>query len=233
MGEHGRHDRPRVAVETRPTSAKGTGSLRLKVLDSPLAAVEAALDGGIGVRCAERPTTFDSRQLSRIKLMSRPASGPAQPQGGTPSEPIVFRDATKSASRKVNELREQPHHPTTPNAESGAERDRAHGDGCDGRMLCYGGPRLGVDLDAVQSVANSVVPTAYRLSGSVTASHHLVPVMSLSRSNITDVIRQPSLLRTSSTTAPARARASVAWITLNAMSDVTTTDGRFASMPSC
>jgi hypothetical protein len=91
-----------------PDSAKGTGSLRLKVLGSPLAAVEAALDGGIGVRCAERPTTFDDRQLSRIKLMSRPASDPAQPQGGTPSEPIVSRDATKSGSRKVNELREQP-----------------------------------------------------------------------------------------------------------------------------
>ena len=99
---------PRVAVETRPASAKGTGSLRLKVPGSPLAAVEAALDGGIGVRCAKRPTTFDGRQLSRIKLMSRPASGPAQPQGGTTSEPIVSRDATKSASRKVNELREQP-----------------------------------------------------------------------------------------------------------------------------
>jgi len=52
---------PRVAVETRPASAKGTGSLRLKVPGSPLAAVEAALDGGIGVRCAERPTTFDGR----------------------------------------------------------------------------------------------------------------------------------------------------------------------------
>jgi hypothetical protein len=70
---------PGVAVETRPTSAKGTGSLRLKVLGSPLAAVEAALDGGLGVRCAERPATFDGRQLSRIKLMSGPASGPAQP----------------------------------------------------------------------------------------------------------------------------------------------------------
>jgi hypothetical protein len=70
---------PGVTVETRPTSAKGTGSLRLKVLGSPLAAGEAALDGGIGVRCAERPITFDGRQLSRIKLMSRPANGPAQP----------------------------------------------------------------------------------------------------------------------------------------------------------
>ena len=61
-------------METRPTSAKGTGSLRLKVLGSPLAAMEAALDGGIGVLFAERPTTFDGRQLSRIKLMSRPAT---------------------------------------------------------------------------------------------------------------------------------------------------------------
>ena len=79
LGEHGRHDRPEVAVETRSTSAKGTGSLRLKVFGSPLAAVEAALDGSIDIRCAERPTTFDVRQLSRIKLMSRPANGPAQP----------------------------------------------------------------------------------------------------------------------------------------------------------
>jgi hypothetical protein len=78
------------------------------VLGSPLAAVEAALDAGIGVRFAEHPTTFDGRQLSRIKLMSRPASGPAQRQGGTPSEPIVSLDTTKSASRKVNELSEQP-----------------------------------------------------------------------------------------------------------------------------
>jgi hypothetical protein len=31
------------------------------VLGSPLAAVEAALDSGIGVRCAERLTTFDGR----------------------------------------------------------------------------------------------------------------------------------------------------------------------------
>ena len=69
---------------------------------------EAALDGVIGVRCAERPTTFDGRQRSRIKLMNCLASGPAQPQGGTPSEPVVSRDATKSASRKVNELRGQP-----------------------------------------------------------------------------------------------------------------------------
>ena len=94
-------------ADTIAPGSRCTGSLRLKVLDSPLVAVEAALDGGIGVRCAERPITFDGRQLSRIKLMSRPASGPAQPQGGTPSEPIVSRDATESASWKVNELKEQ------------------------------------------------------------------------------------------------------------------------------
>src|SRR5260370_36870022 len=86
-----------------PDSAKGTGSLRLKLLGSPLAAVEAALDGGIGVRCAERPITFDGRQLSRIKLMSHPASGPAQPQGAAPSEPIGYREGTNAATLKVDE----------------------------------------------------------------------------------------------------------------------------------
>jgi hypothetical protein len=64
---------------------KKAGSLRLKVLGSPLAAAEAALDGGIGVRCTERPTTFDGRQLSRlVAAMARPraGAGPSPVVGG-------------------------------------------------------------------------------------------------------------------------------------------------------
>src|SRR6202453_2285956 len=52
-----------------------------------------------------------------------------------------------------------------------------------------------------------------------------VPVMRRSRSNVAEVIRQPSRSRTSSAAAAARARPSVAWITLSARSVVTATDG--------
>jgi hypothetical protein len=90
-------------------------------------------------------------------------------------------------------------------------------------------PILGADREPILFVGSRHDAS----SVSRTTSHHLVPAMSLSRSNIADVIRQPSLLRTSSTTAPPRATTSDGRITLNAMSDVTTTDGRLASTPSC
>jgi len=111
-----------------PDSAKGTGSLRLKVLGSPLAAVEAALDGGIGVRCAERPTTFDGRSAELNQTDEPPGLWSRSTAGGTPSEPIVSRDATKSASRKVNELREQPtaRQRRTPNRLSRTVRCKRH-----------------------------------------------------------------------------------------------------------
>ena len=59
--------------------------------------------------------------------------------------------------------------------------------------------------------------------------YDLVPVISRSRSNIADTIRQPR--PSSDAAARPRGRApapSVAWITSNAMSDVTTTAGRLA-----
>src|SRR5216683_2520813 len=98
-------------MSTDVTVQPGTdlyGINRVQVLGSPLAAVEAALDGGIGVRCAERPTTFDGRSAELNQTDEPPGLWSRSTAGGTPSEPIVSRDATKSASRTVNELREQP-----------------------------------------------------------------------------------------------------------------------------
>jgi hypothetical protein len=57
--------------------------------------------------------------------------------------------------------------------------------------------------------------------------------MSRSRSNITAAIRQPSPSRSSSATARPTARASVAWIRFNAMSDGTAIVRRLASALSC
>jgi hypothetical protein len=57
--------------------------------------------------------------------------------------------------------------------------------------------------------------------------------MSRSQPNITATIRQPSLSRSSSAAARPTVRASVAWITLNAMSDGTAIVRRLASALSC
>ena len=111
-------------------------------------------------------------------------------------------------------------------------RDRAHSDGCDDRMLCYGTPRWDVDIGAVQSVANSVIPITCRLSGSVTAPQPRVPVMRRSRSNIAED-PPAEAVEDQQHRGDAEGEAEGGVITLKAMSEVTATGGRLASMPSC
>ena len=67
-----------------------------------------------------------------------------------------------------------------------------------------------------------------RSRGGVAQFHHLVPVMSRSRSNIADTKRQPRPSARTRTAAKPRAMPRVAGITLNAMSAVGTANGMVA-----